>query len=48
MKLTRCWIEKQERPLCLYISSFASSNKNKEDEKVIPSYEIPTIDFTSP
>ena len=37
MKLTSCWIEKQERPLCFYISSFTSSNKNKEDEKVRPS-----------
>ena len=37
MKLTSCWIEKQERPLCFHISSFTSSNKNKEDEKVRPS-----------
>ncbi len=37
MKLTSCWIEKQERPLCFYISSFTSSSKNKEDEKVRPS-----------
>ena len=41
MKLTRCWIEKQERPLCfsqvMQISSFTSSSKNKEDEKVRPS-----------
>ena len=31
------WIEKQERPLCFQISSFTSSSKNKEDEKVRPS-----------
>jgi hypothetical protein len=37
MKLTSCWIEKQERPLCFQISSFTSSSKNKEDEKVRPS-----------
>ena len=37
MKLTSCWIEKQERPLCFNISSFTSSSKNKEDEKVRPS-----------
>ena len=45
MKLTSCWIDKQERPLCfstgspsaLQISSFTSSSKNKEDEKVRPS-----------
>ena len=37
MKLTTCWMEKQERPLCFQISSFTSSSKNKEDEKVIPS-----------
>ena len=37
MKLTSCWIEKQERPLCFQISSFTSSNKQKEDEKVRPS-----------
>ena len=36
MKLTSCWIEKQERPLCFQISSFTSSNK-KEEEKVRPS-----------
>jgi hypothetical protein len=34
MKLTQTWIEKQERPLCFQISSFTSSSKNKEDEKV--------------
>ena len=37
MKLTSCWIKKQERPLCFQISSFTSSIKNKEDEKVRPS-----------
>ena len=37
MKLTSCWIKKQERPLCFQISSFTSSSINKEDEKVRPS-----------
>ena len=41
MKLTQTWIETQERPLCFsqvtQISSFTSSSKNKEDEKVRPS-----------
>ena len=37
MKLTSCWIEKQERPLCIQISFFTYSSKNKEDEKVRPS-----------
>ena len=37
MKLTQSWIEKQERPLCFQISSFTSSNKQKEDAKVRPS-----------
>ena len=37
MNLTSCWIEKQERPLCFQISSFTSSSKNKQDEKVRPS-----------
>jgi len=36
MKLTSCWIEKQERPLCFQISSFTCFNK-KEQEKVRPS-----------
>ena len=37
MNLTSYWIEKQERPLCFQISSFTSSSKNKQDEKVRPS-----------
>ena len=37
MKLTSCWIDKQERPLCFQISSFTSSNTQKEEEKVRPS-----------
>jgi hypothetical protein len=37
MKLTGCWIEKQERPLCFHISSFTSSNTKTEEEKVRPS-----------
>ena len=37
MKLASCWIDKQERPLCFQISSFTSSSKNKEEEKVRPS-----------
>jgi len=37
MKLTSCWIEKQERPLCFQISSFTCSNKKEEQEKVRPS-----------
>ena len=37
MKLTQNWIETQQRPLCFQISSFTSSSKNKEDEKVRPS-----------
>ncbi len=36
MKLTSCWIEKQERPLCFQISSFTCSAK-AEREKVRPS-----------
>ena len=55
MKLTSCWIEKQERPSCfhkgspsaLQISSFSSSSKNNEDEKTTPYWdEIPTIYLT--
>jgi len=37
MNLTEIWIETQERPLCFQISSFTSSIKNNEDEKVRPS-----------
>ena len=37
MKLTSCWIETQERPLCFQISSFTCSNKKEEQEKVRPS-----------
>jgi len=37
MNLTKCWIEKQERPECFQISSFTSSNIQKEEEKVRPS-----------
>jgi hypothetical protein len=37
MNLTQTWIEKQERPLCFYISSFTSSITKKEEEKVRPS-----------
>ena len=37
MKLTQSWIEKQERSLCFQISSFTSSNIQKEEEKVRPS-----------
>jgi len=37
MNLTKCWIEKQERPACFQISSFTSSNIQTEEEKVRPS-----------
>jgi len=37
MNLTKCWIDKQERPACFQISSFTSSNIQKEEEKVRPS-----------
>jgi len=37
MNLTKCWIEKQKRPLCFQISSFTSSNTQNEEEKVRPS-----------
>jgi hypothetical protein len=37
MNLTKRWIEKQERPACFQISSFTSSNNQKEEEKVRPS-----------
>ena len=35
--LTKCWIEKQERPACFQISSFTTSNNQNEVEKVRPS-----------
>ena len=37
MKLTSCWIDKQERPLCFQISSFTSSRIKTEEEKIRPS-----------
>jgi len=37
LNLTKCWIEKQERPLCFQISSFTSLNTQNEEEKVRPS-----------
>ncbi len=37
MNLTKCWIEKQERPACFQISSFTTSNTKEEVEKVRPS-----------
>ena len=37
MNLTKCWIEKQERPACFQISSFTTSNNQNEVEKVRPS-----------
>jgi hypothetical protein len=37
MNLTKCWIEKQERPVCFQISSFTTSNTKEEVEKVRPS-----------
>ena len=37
MNLTKCWIEKQERPACFHISSFTTSNTKEEVEKVRPS-----------
>jgi hypothetical protein len=39
MNLTKCWIEKQERPVCFQISSFTTSNPEgkKDVEKVRPS-----------
>ena len=36
MKLTSCWIEKRERPLCFQISSFTSSIIKTKEEKVKP------------
>ena len=37
MNITKCWIEKQERPACFQISSFTTSKTKKEVEKVRPS-----------
>jgi hypothetical protein len=37
MNITKCWIEKQERPVCFQISSFTTSTTKKEVEKVRPS-----------
>jgi len=37
MNITKCWIDKQERPDCFQISSFTTSNTKKEMEKVRPS-----------
>ena len=37
MNLTKCWIDRQERPACFQISSFTSSNIQNEEEKVRPS-----------
>ena len=41
MNLTKCWIDRQERPACFsqvtQISSFTSSNNQQEEEKVRPS-----------
>ena len=37
MNLTKCWIDRQERPACFQISSFTPSNNQKEEEKVRPS-----------
>jgi hypothetical protein len=37
MNITKCWIEKQERPSCFQISSFTTSNIKEEVEKVRPS-----------
>jgi hypothetical protein len=51
MNLTSCWIEKQERSLCFsqvtQISSFISSSKNKEDEKVRPSVDFTEVSTSS-
>jgi len=47
MKLTSCWIEKQEQPLCFQILFFTSSRIKPEEEKSKTILcEIPTIDFT--
>ena len=37
MNITKCWIDRQERPACFHISSFTSSNTKEEEEKVRPS-----------
>ena len=37
LNITKCWIEKQERPDCFHISSFTTSNTKEEVEKVRPS-----------
>ena len=37
MNITKCWIDKQERPACFQISSFTTSNIKIEVEKVRPS-----------
>jgi hypothetical protein len=37
MNITKCWIERQERPACFHISSFTTSNNQNEVEKVRPS-----------
>jgi len=37
MNLTKCWIDRQERPACFQISSFTTSNTKEEVEKVRPS-----------
>ena len=38
MNITKCWIDRQERPACFHISSFTTSNtKEEEVEKVRPS-----------
>jgi len=37
MNITKCWIDRQERPACFHISSFTTSNTKEEVEKVRPS-----------
>ena len=37
MNITKCWIDRQERPACFHISSFTTSNVKEEVEKVRPS-----------
>jgi len=36
MNITKCWIDRQERPVCFQISSFTTSNTKEEVEKVRP------------